>query len=161
MNTTYLLLGSNDGERLGHIQSAMVHIKNSIGEITRQSKIYETAAWGLEDQPDFLNIAIEVQTGLSPEELLKKVDEIEHILGRKRTIKWGQRTLDIDILFYNNLNIYTQNLRIPHPFIAERRFALVPLNDIAADYIHPATGTSVAKLLENCEDPLAVQKYNI
>lgn len=161
MNTTYLLLGSNDGERLGHIQSALIHIKNDIGSITKQSKIYETAAWGLEDQPDFLNMAIEVQTELTPEDLLKKVDEIENVLGRKRTIKWGQRTLDIDILFYNDLNIYTNQLRIPHPFIAERRFALVPLNDIAADHILPATGTTVSQLLSECTDPLTVQEYNI
>lgn len=160
MNTTYLLLGSNDGERLGHIQAALNHIKKDIGNITKESKLYETAAWGLEDQPDFLNMAVEVETVLSPKDLLIKVDEIENLLGRKRTIKWGQRTLDIDILIYSNIVINTEHLTIPHPFLEFRRFALVPLAEIAPELIHPIKKESIKALLSKCIDTLAVTQYN-
>ncbi|RYZ18407.1 MAG: 2-amino-4-hydroxy-6-hydroxymethyldihydropteridine diphosphokinase, partial [Sphingobacteriales bacterium] len=121
MNSAYLLLGSNEGDRLGWLQSAKESINNSIGNITAASSIYETAAWGLEEQPSFYNQVILTTTLLEPRELLHVVNQIELENGRQRVLKWGQRTLDIDILFFNEQVISEPDLRIPHPFMEQRR----------------------------------------
>lgn len=160
-NKAYLLLGSNEGNRLQWLDSAIQILKENCGVIVSISSIYETAAWGLEDQPGFLNMAICIQTELSPTELLKEINNIETDLGRQRTIKWGQRTLDIDILFYNDHIIQKPNLTIPHPEIANRRFALAPLNDIAADLVHPVSQKTISQLLVETTDNLPVKKLAI
>src|SRR4051812_38143939 len=102
INKAYLLLGSNEGDRITWLTDAIRIINEDAGEVTERSSLYQTAAWGKEDQPDFINMAIELETQLSPQNLLATVLQTEEKLGRHRTEKWGQRTIDIDILFYNN-----------------------------------------------------------
>lgn len=160
MNTAYLLLGSNEGDRLAWLNTAVNKIRN-YGTVKSTSAIYSTAAWGIEDQPDFLNVAICVETPLSPLELLDAMLSIETALGRARTIKWGQRILDIDILFYNNEVISEPTLSVPHPYIQQRRFALTPLNDIAPTLLHPLLHKTIAQLLEDCEDQLPANKTDM
>lgn len=159
MNTAYLLLGSNEGNRLQWLEQCLQQLEN-FGTVTKRSQIYQTAAWGLEEQPDFLNMAVEVQTTLSSKGLLKGIQQIETNLGRQRTLKWGQRTLDIDILFYNNEIIDLPDLKVPHPFLQERRFALVPLNDIAPAFMHPVLKKTVGELLNECKDELEVRRFS-
>ncbi|RYE22838.1 MAG: 2-amino-4-hydroxy-6-hydroxymethyldihydropteridine diphosphokinase [Sphingobacteriales bacterium] len=158
MNTAYLLLGSNEGDRLQWIYDALQQLDKH-GLFADLSPVYETAAWGLEDQPSFLNVALYLQTALTAEQLLGAIQQIELNLGRQRETKWGQRTLDIDILFYNDLVIDHEDLKIPHPHLQERRFALTPLNDIAPELMHPVLTQTIATLLENCPDPLAATLY--
>ncbi|HTM66707.1 MAG TPA: 2-amino-4-hydroxy-6-hydroxymethyldihydropteridine diphosphokinase [Flavipsychrobacter sp.] len=160
MNTVYLLLGSNEGERLLHLKQALETVR-TFGYVQKKSSVYETAAWGLEAQPGFLNMVIELSTELDADEILKKIQEIEGRLGRQRTVKWGQRTLDIDILFFNDDIIEKEDLKVPHPFIEERRFTLEPLNEIASNLRHPASGKTVADLLASCSDTLDVEKLTI
>lgn len=154
--TAYLLLGSNEGDRLLWLNKAMEQIARHCGSILKQSSTYRTAAWGIEDQPDFLNIALEIDTKLSAEKLLSAILEIELKLGRHREVKWGQRTIDIDILFYGSDVIDNPGLKVPHPYLQERRFALVPLNEIAPDYMHPVLKKTNRQLLQECNDPLDV-----
>jgi len=160
MNTAYLLLGSNEGNRMEWLEQCLQQLEN-FGTVAQRSHIYQTAAWGLEEQPDFLNMAVEVQTILSPKDLLKAIQQIETNLGRQRSLKWGQRTLDIDILFYNDAIIDLPDLKVPHPFLQERRFALVPLNDIAPTFMHPVLKKTVGELLNECNDELEVKKYPV
>ena len=158
MNTVYLLLGSNEGQREEWLQTAIELLQEKCGDIIKRSAIYETAAWGLEEQPDFLNMALRLNTALSPVELLQQTQAIEHQLGRQREVKWGQRTLDIDILFYNDELTDIPGLKIPHPYIQERRFALVPLAEIAPGYSHPIFHKTITQLLDECNDPLEVNR---
>ena len=160
MITTYFLLGSNEGNRRQWLQQAIDAIEPSCGPIVKKSALYQTAAWGKEDQPDFLNMVIEVKTILSPEQLLKAVQEIELQLGRQRKVKWGQRTLDIDILFYGDAVIHTDRLVVPHPFLQERRFTLLPLQEIAPELMHPVLQKDVTTLLRECPDLLEVKKID-
>lgn len=158
MTDVYLLLGSNEGDRTLWLQQAIEQL-SALGNITHQSATYQTAAWGIEDQPAFLNMALCLQTELQPLELLKAINHIEHNLGRQRILKWGQRTLDIDILFYGDEIIELPELKVPHPYIQERRFALVPLNEIAPDVVHPGFSKTVTQLLKECPDKLGAEKY--
>ncbi len=159
MQVVYLLLGSNEGDRTGWLQQAIEQVQTTCGTIEKKSAIYETAAWGLEDQPTFLNMALCVQTKLQPLELLQQTRKTEAALGRQRTVKWGQRTLDIDILFYGSEIINHPELTVPHPRLQDRRFALVPLQEIAPQLLHPVFNKTVTQLLEECEDKLPVDRY--
>ncbi|MEZ5015540.1 MAG: 2-amino-4-hydroxy-6-hydroxymethyldihydropteridine diphosphokinase [Flavipsychrobacter sp.] len=157
-NTAYLLLGSNEGDREQWISTAIKYIEKEVGHVTRQSAFYQTAAWGIEEQPDFLNMAIAIETELTPIELLDNILAIEQQLGRERTLKWGQRTIDIDILFYNDIILETERLTVPHPYIHKRNFALVPLEEIAPNLLHPILNKDITQLLDNCTDKLQVTK---
>ncbi len=159
MVKVYLLLGSNEGNRIDWFHKAMAELEQTVGNIVAKSSLYETAAWGKEDQPDFLNMALCIETSLLPEQLLLTTQTIEQHLGRQRTIHWGQRTLDIDILFYGNEVVDMPNLKIPHPYIQERRFALVPLNEIAPHHVHPVFNKTVSELLGSCSDKLEVRRF--
>lgn len=134
MNQVYLSIGTNIGERAANLQQAVRLLMNEKKiEVKRVSSIYETAAVGFTDQADFLNIAVYVETSLSSEEILNVCQQIENELGRVREFRWGPRIIDLDILLYNNENIQTERLIVPHPRMYERAFVLVPLKDIASD----------------------------
>ena len=153
----FLLLGSNIGSRRANLKSAREAIELNIGTWLNNSSIYETAPWGKADQPNFYNQAIELETNLSPDSLLTELLEIEKNLGRTRQDVWGERTIDIDILFYGNEIIETDRLKIPHPQLQYRRFALMPLNEIAPSLIHPLLERNIQQLLKDCPDPLSVK----
>ena len=160
MNEVYLLLGSNEGNRKENLETARQFIAFRCGEIVSRSSLYETEAWGIKEQNSFLNQAICVFTHLAPTDLLHTLKSIEKQTGRTDTIKWGPRVIDIDILFYENDVIDTPELKIPHPFIQERRFTLTPLNEIAATFIHPVLKKTVAQLLKECPDTSSVRLFS-
>ena len=153
------MTGGNVGNRLVNLQHARDKIQEYAGEVLKESDIYETAAWGFLEQPSFLNQVLLISTHFKAEELLEKLLMVELELGRKRIQKMGPRTIDIDILFYNNEIISSPNLTIPHPQIANRRFVLTPLNEIASDFVHPIFKKTVGQLLAVCADGLEVLKY--
>lgn len=160
MPKVYLLLGGNLGNRTLYLQQARESINQRVGSITQTSKVYETAAWGKTDQPTFLNQVLEADTILTPEDVLQSINAIEHELGRIRQEHWGARVIDIDILFYDDLEQQTQRLTIPHPQLHLRRFTLMPLAEIAPDLVHPVLRQSINQLLEICPDTLEVKVYN-
>lgn len=131
MNKAYLGLGTNMGDRETYLSSAENLLDNYENiTVTNKSKIYETKAWGYTDQADFLNMCIEIKTSLNEYELLKVCQEVELKLNRERIIRWGPRTIDVDILFFNDIILNNEDLYIPHPRISERAFVLIPLMDI-------------------------------
>ncbi len=160
MTTTFLSLGSNEGDRKAWIERAISMIEEQCGTMLIKSGFYETAAWGVRDQADFLNMVMAIHTVLKPEQLLETVLGIEKILGRHRDKKWGPRIIDIDILFYDDVVMTSAELSIPHPFIQDRRFILVPLVEIAPGYVHPILNKTAAQLLSECPDPLEVRSYD-
>lgn len=158
MTEVYLSTGGNIGNRLNYLSKAKKEIQKRCGRILQQSSIYETGAWGMENQKSFLNQVLKIETMLEPEQILKSILQIEKELGRKRQLKYGPRTIDIDILFFNDEVINLQGLKIPHPQMQNRRFVLVPLNEIAPDKIHPVFKKNLSQLLAECADPLTVNK---
>jgi 2-amino-4-hydroxy-6-hydroxymethyldihydropteridine diphosphokinase len=158
-NKAYLLIGGNIGERISNLNAASAAIEESCGKITAQSKIYETAAWGNENQPNFLNQLFIIETCLMPMDLLNQILNIESVLGRKRDVPNDPRTIDIDILYYNDLVLKSKALTIPHPRIGKRRFSLVPLMEIAPDMVDPDLNLTIREMYERCDDQLAVNLF--
>ena len=158
MNKIYLLLGSNIGNSYGQIELAAREINKATGKLVRRSSLYVTAAWGNRSQPDFLNQVLVIESDLSAGDTLASILEIERKMGRVRTVKNAPRIIDIDILFFNKQIIVQDNLVIPHPEIQNRRFVLVPLNELSPLYVHPVLGKTVHRLLKECEDRLEVKK---
>lgn len=161
MNTVYIQLGSNIGERESFITKSMHKVEDDIGKIITSSSIFETTAWGNENQNNFLNSVIEIKTPFDAFTILQKSQEIENNLCRERSDKWGERTIDIDILFYNNKIINTKELTVPHPLIQKRKFVLVPLSEIAPNYMHPILKKNISTLLSECKDTQKVLNYEI
>lgn len=159
MNVAYLLTGGNTGNRLHYLNKAAAEIKDNCGTIVSKSSVYETAPWGVKEQNSFLNQALKLLTPLFPEDLLDNLLQIEERLGRIRKEKYGPRIIDIDILLFNDDVIDARHLKIPHPELTHRRFALQCLNDIAADKIHPVFKKKIAQILKECNDPLSVDKF--
>ena len=152
MSKIYLSIGSNKGNRYSQIKEALKLIREEIGEITSISKIYETKSWGFESEK-FLNLCIAIKSELSPDKLLFSINSIEEKIGRKRdSKKVNAREIDIDIIFYSNKRVNQEELIIPHPRLELRNFVLVPLSEIASDFVHPILLKSVKELLECSND---------
>lgn len=151
MNKVYIAFGSNIGDRYGAVADAFRLIEENSMKILRKSQVYETEPYGYTDQPPFINGVLLVETKLGSHEVLKKLLAIELELGRVRLIRWGPRTIDLDIIFFNDEIIDDEDLKVPHPDMQNRTFVLRPLNDISPDYIHPVLKKSVAKMLEELE----------
>jgi len=158
MNRAFLLTGGNLGDRMKNMAFCSSRVEKACGNILRKSSIYETAAWGKTDQPDYLNQVLLVETLLPPEEMLAKLLSVEKDMGRYRGEKYGPRIIDIDILLYNDEVINESMLKIPHPKMQERRFVLEPMNEIAPEMVHPVLHKTMSQLLKECSDPLAVNK---
>lgn len=153
----YFLLGSNVGAREDYLLKALAALgKLSIDSSLNSSHVYETAAWGLEVQAPFLNMAVALDTLLLPEQILTEIRSIEARFGRQRDVLWGPRTLDVDVLLFGKKIIRTPELHVPHPRLPERRFALAPLAEIAPALVHPELEKTIAELLRECPDPLEV-----
>lgn len=148
----FILLGTNLGEKFQNLETARQEIEKSIGNITEASGIYETAAWGITDQPSFLNQVLQVTTELKPLNILEIALKIEEKMGRIREQKWGARLIDIDILYFGKKIFKNKILTIPHPFLQERKFTLAPLTEIAPDFLHPVLKVTNIELLERCDD---------
>ena len=153
----YLGLGTNLGDRLANLEQSICRIAAQVGPILSQSRVYQTKAWGVVDQPDFLNQVIKVRTQLSPEVTLTTILAIETAMGRIRTRKWYTRLIDIDLLFYNALIIETPTLVVPHPYIQDRNFVLAPLVELAPDFVHPVLQKTMGELWKGCVDDLGVK----
>ena len=155
----YLLLGGNLGDKKKVFEETTRLLNEQLGKITQQSHIYETEPWGFESSDLFWNQALELSVSISAEEVLDRTQQIEQQLGRTRKAnQYDSRIIDIDILFYGDQVISLENLNIPHPRIHERKFVLVPLNEIAPDLQHPVLQKSIAQLLLECPDQLRVER---
>jgi len=160
MLLAYLLLGSNLGDRRAHLAAARHALATSAGRVVAASALYETAAWGVADQPAFLNQALALETELMGPALLAACLAAEQGRGRERRARWGARTLDVDILLLGSEIINTPTLSVPHPRLPERRFALLPLAELAPQLRHPQLGQTIAELLAACPDELSVARMS-
>jgi len=160
MADLYLLNGSNIGNRLQNLTVAIDYLSKLWGPPKNVSEIYETQAWGKEDQQNFYNQAVHFKCDYQPNEILKTVKMVEQQIGSNHKERWAARTIDIDIIFYGDLIYQSDRLHIPHKLMHLRNFVLYPLNEIAADFIHPQFEQSVQLLLENSTDELKVQKLS-
>jgi 2-amino-4-hydroxy-6-hydroxymethyldihydropteridine diphosphokinase len=157
MPKAVISIGSNLGDRIGNCRKALEEI-SGFAEILKVSSVYETGPVGNVDQPDFINCAAEIETALPPEELLNRMREAEDRLGRVRHERWGPRTIDIDLIFYDGLTLDTPDLKLPHPQAHLRRFVLEPVSEITPGKIHPVFGITVRELCEKLGDGQPVKK---
>ncbi|MBD2751489.1 2-amino-4-hydroxy-6-hydroxymethyldihydropteridine diphosphokinase [Spirosoma validum] len=158
---TILLLGANLGDRVMTLRRAVDLIVEQVGLVRQQSHMYETAPWGITDQPTYLNQVLAVETELEPEAVLLKTQAIEQALGRVRLEKWGARLIDIDILYYDHRILHTDTLTVPHPYLHLRRFTLAPLAEISPEFTHPILEKTTLELLADCPDESEVTIFNL
>ncbi len=155
-NSVFISLGGNLGNTREIFKNVYAEIEKKLGPITKKSSIYQTAAWGPIPQPDFLNQVLLLSTESMPETVMAILLDIEESLGRIREERWGPRVIDLDILFYEDLIQSTELLQLPHPEIANRKFVLIPLVEIAADKTHPISQKTMSELLAETEDKTEV-----
>ena len=160
-HTAYLLLGTNLGNRTENLSKATAAIRMFLGRVEVQSHIYETEPWGKPHQPLFYNQAIKITTPCSPLETLHLIKQVEFLLGRDRSEKWSPRIIDIDILFFDEIAIESPVLTIPHAHIADRKFTLEPLREIAPELVHPVLHQTIAELYLTCKDELDAKPVDV
>jgi 2-amino-4-hydroxy-6-hydroxymethyldihydropteridine diphosphokinase len=159
MNKTYISLGSNRGNRTANLNRAINLLSEWVGNVTKVSSLYETPPWKMADKTDFYNQVLLLETILPETELIDTVILVETMMGRLRTSnKYEPRIIDIDILFFNEEIINTEELPVPHPLITERKFVLVPMVEIAPEFIHPVFKKTMVQLLDECEDKSEIRK---
>jgi 2-amino-4-hydroxy-6-hydroxymethyldihydropteridine diphosphokinase len=160
MSLVYLLIGGNTGNRMKYLKSAVEMIARGIGKVIRMSSVYETEPFGFNAKKQFFNMCVLVETELSPRRILEVISEIETSLGRKRmTEKYVSRTIDIDILFYDDVILNEPFLIIPHPELHKRNFALIPMAEVGPEFIHPVFGKTITRLLEESTDRHKVVRF--
>ena len=159
MHQVFLGIGGNTGNKHDNFDKVYTFIKNELGDIIKCSSVYETPPWGFESEENFWNQVILIETQFAPEKLLENITKIENWFGRERVSgKYTSREMDIDILYYDDLFIETETLIIPHPRIQQRRFVLIPLNEIASDLMHPLLCLTSFQMLEKCKDESVILK---
>jgi len=159
MHSVVLHTGTNIENRFAHLQKANFNLEQVVGPIVKKSHIYETAAWGNEDQNDFLNQALLLETKLTARRVMHEILTLEYKMGRNRTLKWQPRIIDIDIIFFDKEIIAKKALTVPHHLMQNRRFVLKPLLDIIPDFVHPILKKTIKELFAECEDPLPVEVW--
>lgn len=146
MSVVYIGIGSNLGDRRYNCLKAIELLEQNGLRISKISSVYETEPWGMKEQPAFLNMAVEAETEIVPRKLLELLKSIERNLGREKAMKWGPRVIDLDILFYDDLQITEEDLQIPHPLLHQRDFVLLPLSEIAPEKVHPVLKKTIQAL---------------
>ena len=162
MHQVFLGIGGNVGNKRDNFDKVYTFIQNELGGITKRSSIYETPPWGFEANDNFWNQVLLIETKFSPVELLQRIAKIENSFGRERVSgNYNSRQMDIDILYFDELVFKTENLTIPHAHIPQRLFVLVPLAEIAPDFVHPQLKTTSLQMIENCTDSLVIKKVEL
>jgi 2-amino-4-hydroxy-6-hydroxymethyldihydropteridine diphosphokinase len=160
MKIVFLGIGTNLGERERNLEQAVTEIEKSLGSVMQSSSPYETEPWGFKSEEKFLNMVVKIRTNLSPRALMENILILESMLGRERGEKqYISRLIDIDILFYDDLILIEDHLKIPHPLLHERKFVLIPLCEIEPAMIHPVLGKTIDELLGICEDKSEIRKF--
>lgn len=160
MAKVYFLIGGNLGDREQILDQSINLMQDKIGSLVQLSPIYETEPWGFEHEQNFLNQVVVLESDFAPLLVLDLCQDIEKKMGRvRKKNRYSERTIDIDILFYEDQIINSERLEIPHPRMKERKFALCPLKDVAEDFIHPVFQKSIAELFDECKDDSEIKKY--
>ena len=159
IDNIFLGIGSNQGDRELNLKESIKLLNSRVGKILNSSRIYESEPWGVKEQKNFLNQVIEIETHINPNDLLNICKNIEYDMGRRPEIRWGKRVIDIDILYYQSKIINNKNLIIPHKLMHERKFVLIPLNDLNESNLHPILKISNKEMLNKCIDSCKVKKY--
>jgi 2-amino-4-hydroxy-6-hydroxymethyldihydropteridine diphosphokinase len=146
MAVVYLGIGSNLGDKRGNCLDALERLSTKGISISKRSALYDTQPWGVKDQPDFVNMVVEAETVMSPEELLGTLKEIEREMGRKASTRWGPRLIDLDVLLYDDRIVQSKDLVIPHPLLHKRDFVLLPLAEISPECVHPVLNKTIREL---------------
>jgi 2-amino-4-hydroxy-6-hydroxymethyldihydropteridine diphosphokinase len=149
MAIIYIGIGSNLGDKEGNCKTAIERLSKNGIAVKKISSPYRTKPWGVEDQPDFVNMAVKAETSINPSELLTILKAIEKDMGRQDGVHWGPRLIDLDLLFYDDLVFSCDELAIPHPLLHEREFVLLPMTEIAAEFVHPVLKATIKQLAGN------------
>ncbi len=157
MANIYLGLGSNHDPKRDNLRKAEQYISQYIGTIHQRSSDYETEPWGVKEQAPFVNNVIVAESYLNPAKILSAIEKIEFVMGRQRTVKWGDRIIDIDILFIDQKTVSTIKLTVPHPYIQERNFVLAPMKEINHTFLHPILQKTIEELYLSSSDQSAVR----